>query len=86
MNGGTSIMIVVYTQDATFIKKDPDVARDMIISIYGEKLGSEAYMALKNARPGTSWRKNGGPLLRVVTEKEADEIRKKEMTIGMISV
>ena len=77
-------MIVIYTQDETFIRKDADAAKGVLISVYGEKLGAEAYSAVKNAREGTSYRKNGGPLVRVVTKKQATEIREKETAIGMM--
>lgn len=44
----------------------------------------EAYVAVKDARNGTTYRKNGGPLIRVVTEEEAVKIREKEAAIGMM--
>ncbi len=77
-------MIVIYTQDETFIRKDADAAKGVLISAYGEKLGEEAYSTVKNAREGASYRKNGGPLVRVVTKEQAAEIREKETAIGMM--
>lgn len=77
-------MIVIYTQDETYIKKNADEAKSMLTSVYGEKLGVEAYEAVKNGRDGMSYRKNGGPLVRVVTREKAEEIRKKETSIGMM--
>ena len=77
-------MIVIYTQDKTFIRKHADAAKDVLTSVYGEKLGAEAYSAVKDAREGTSYRKNGGPLVQVVTKKQAEEIQKKEAAIGMM--
>lgn len=77
-------MIIIYTQDETFIRKDADAAKGVLTSVYGEKLGAEAYTAVKNAREGASFRKNGGPLVRVVSKEEATEIREKEIAIGMM--
>ena len=77
-------MIVIYTQDETFIRKDADAAKGVLTSVYGEKLGAEAYSTAKNAREGALFRKNGGPLVRVVTKDQVAEIREKEMAIGMM--
>ncbi len=83
--GGVDVMIVIYTQDATYIKNDADAAKTTLLAVYGEKLGMEAYATVKNAWEGVSYRKNGGPLVRVVMEEEkVTEIREKEMVIGMM--
>ena len=78
-------MIVIYTQDETYIRNDADAAKDILVLAYGEKLGIEAYKAVKGARAGISYRKNGGPMVRVVTKEEAAVIREKETTIGMLT-
>ena len=77
-------MIVVYTQDGTYIRKDADTAKDVLVSVYGEKLGTEAYTAIKSARSGASYRRHGGPLVRVVTEEQAAEICEKEAAAEML--
>ena len=77
-------MIVIYTQDNTIIRKDADAAREDLVSIYGEKLGAEAYAAVKNARIGAVYRKYGGPLVKVVSEEDVGKIRDKEGKIGML--
>ena len=77
-------MIVIYTQDETFIRDDADAAKNVLLSVYGEKLGEEAYATVKNGSNGASYRKNGGPLVRVVTEEQVEEIREKETAIGMM--
>lgn len=77
-------MIVIYTQDETYIRNDADTAKAILTSVYGEKLGEEAYAAVKDAREGTSYRKYGGPLVRVVTKEQATEIHEKETVIGMM--
>ena len=77
-------MIVIYTQDETFIRNDADAAKADLFSVYGEKLGAEAYAAVKNAREGASYRKNGGPLVQVVSREKAERIREKETAIGMM--
>lgn len=76
-------MIVIYTQDETYIRNDADAAKSVLYTVYGEKLGEEAYATVKKGRDGMSYRKNGGPLVRVVTEERAKEIREKETAIGM---
>ena len=77
-------MIVIYTQDETIIRNDADAAKKDLFSVYGEKLGTEAYAAVKNAREGASYRKNGGPLVRVVSREKAEWIREKETAIGLM--
>ena len=77
-------MIVIYTQDETYIRKNADDARSVLLSVYGEKLGNEAYSAMKNAREGASYRKSGGPLVCAVSKDKAEEIREKEIAIGMM--
>ena len=77
-------MIVIYTQDETIIRIDADSAKTDLFSVYGEKLGAEAYVAVKNAREGASYRKNGGPLVQVVSREKAEWIREKETAIGMM--
>ena len=74
-------MIVIYTQNGTYIRTDADTAKCVLISVYGKKLGEEAYVAVKDARVGASYRKYGGPLIRVVTEEQVEEIRIKEAAI-----
>ena len=46
-------MIVIYTQDKTVIRKDADAAKEDLASLYGEKLGAEAYSVVENGRIGT---------------------------------
>lgn len=77
-------MIVIYTQDTTYIRNDAATARRVLLKVYGEKLGEEAYRTINKARVGTAFRKNGGPLVRVVSKKDATEIRVKEVAIGMM--
>lgn len=76
-------MIVIYTQDETIFKDSADSAKDDFVRLYGEKLGAEAYAAVRNGRIGSSYRKYGGPLVKVVDSKEVDAIRTKEELIGM---
>lgn len=77
-------MIVIYTQDITIIHKNADVAKQDIISIYGDKLGMEAYKAVKAGPAGTAFRRHGGPLITVVSSEKAEWIRNKEKSIGML--
>ena len=77
-------MIVIYTQDKTLIKNDADEARKDIINVYGEKLGAEAYATVKNGRIGAAYRKYGGPLVKVVSNEEAEQIKEKESAVGMM--
>lgn len=77
-------MITIYTQDETIIKNNADAAKDDLIKIYGEKLGAEAYKAVRKGRVGAAYRKYGGPLVKVVSKEEAELIREREAKIGMI--
>jgi hypothetical protein len=77
-------MIVIYSQDKTFIRNDAEDAKSVLLSLYGEKLGAEAYNTMKNGRIGTTYRKNRGPLVQILSEKRAEEIRVKENAIGMM--
>ena len=77
-------MIVIYTQDNTIIRNDADAARGDLIGLYGEKLGAEAYAAVKDGRIGASYRKYGGPLVKVVGREEAGKIRIMESRIGLL--
>ena len=81
---GNIEMIVVYSQDRTYIAKDADSAKDILIMLYGCKLGREAYKTVKGARVGVSYRKNGGPLVRVVSPEMATEIQRKETAVGLM--
>ena len=76
-------MIVIYTQDETIFKDSADSAKDDLVRLYGEKLGAEAYAAVRNGRIGSSYRKYGGPLVKVVDSNEGAAIRAKEELIGM---
>ena len=77
-------MIVIYTQDNTIIRNDADSAKEDLIDLYGEKLGAEAYTAVKNGRIGGAYRKYGGPLVRVISAEDAVMIMAKESSVGMI--
>ena len=76
-------MIVIYTQDNTIIRENADAARGDLISLYGEKLGAEAYAAVRNGRVGAAYRKYGGPLVQVVDRKAGIIIRDKEKLNGI---
>lgn len=76
-------MILIYTQDETIIKDNADAAKQDLIRLYGKKLGSKAYAAVKNGRIGTVYRKYGGPLVKVVSSKEAEVISEKEKQAGI---
>ncbi len=77
-------MIVIYTQDNTIIRENADAAMEDLINLYGEKFGAEAYVAVKNGRYGSAYRKYGGPLVKVVSKEDAEMIRTKEIRAGMM--
>lgn len=56
-------MIVIYTQDETYIRPTADAALPILTSVFGPKLGKEAYNTIRNAREGKIYRKYGGPRL-----------------------
>ena len=55
-------MIIIYTQDNTIIRKNADVAKNDLVEPYGEKLGAEAYAAVKGMRVGATYRKTAARL------------------------
>lgn len=77
-------MIVIYSQDKTYIEENIENAKNILVEIYGIKLGSEAYSKLVNASIGTSYRKNGGPLVEVIDKEKAEWIKKKETQLGLM--
>ena len=77
-------MIIIYTQDNTIIRNDADAARRDLISLYGEKIGEEAYSAVRNGRIGATYRKYGGPLVKVISREDAEKIEEKEISIKMM--
>lgn len=74
-------MIVIYTQDRSYIFDGLDSAKETIISLYGEKLGTEAYYALKRSPTGAAYRRYGGPLITIVNSEKAEWIRNKEKSL-----
>lgn len=76
-------MIAIYTQDGTLIRKDAENAKKDLVGLYGEKLGIEAYNVIKSGHIGASYRKYGGPLIKVISQERAEEIKKKELAGGM---
>ena len=77
-------MIIIYTQDETYIKPSADAAFPILTALYGPKLAQEAYNTVRNAREGKIYRKYGGPRVEVVSEERAEWIREKEMAVGMM--
>lgn len=77
-------MVVIYTMDSTYIRNDIDDAKSIISSLYGEKLGREAYDVLKNAPVNTIFQKHGGPRIQLVTKERARWIEEKEKQIGFM--
>lgn len=77
-------MIVIYTQDKTYIRNNAEDAKSVLFSAYGAKLGAEAFDTVRGSRIGTAYQKYGGPLVRVVTKEQAADIYEKEKSIGMI--
>lgn len=78
-------MIVIYTQDRTSIYEDVKTAEADIMELYGTKFGTEACSILKDGRPGSSFRRHGGPLIRTVSREEADWIKEKEKKADMLA-
>lgn len=77
-------MVVIYTQDFCCIKNSIKDAKSIIYELYGEELGAEAFASLKSERIGSSYRKSGGPLIKIVSKEEAGKIKTKETEIGML--
>lgn len=77
-------MVAIFTGDATYIKSDIDEAFDTFVEVYGSKLADEAYNKLKNAPLGFSYRKNGGPLIKIISKEDANIIKDKERSLGRL--
>ena len=78
-------MVVIYDQEKTHIFNDLAGARSAIMLLYGDKLGKEACETIRKGRPGTVYRRYGGPRIEVVTDAEAEWIRGKEAAAGMLA-
>lgn len=64
------MMIIIYTQDKTFIRDDADAARSVLLAAYGEKLGEDAYAIVKNSRTGVTCHRPY--ILRICPTEEED--------------
>ena len=78
-------MIIIYDQDKTYIYSSLSDAKEMIIALYGVKLGPEACAKLVKGRPGTVYRRYGGPRIEIVSDADAERIRSKEAAAGMLA-
>lgn len=63
-------MIIIYDMENTYFSKSSDEAKLLLLELYGNKLGEEAYAFLKKAPVGSSYRRHGGPLVKIVGEEE----------------
>lgn len=77
-------MVVIYDLEKTYIISDLKELKSNLIEVYGDKFGKEAFEKVKKAPVNTTYRANGGPLIKVVTDEQAEKIREKEIKIGMI--
>ena len=77
-------MIVIYTREKTYICADAEDAKPLLVEVYGEKFGNEAFNTVKNAPNGIRYRRNDGPVVEVVSKEGARFIDAKERAIGMI--
>ena len=78
-------MIIIYDQDKTYIYNNLSDAKEMIIALYGVKFGREACTAMRNGRPGTVYRRYGGPRIEIVSDADAERIRVREAAAGMLA-
>ena len=53
-------------------------ARETILRLCGSRLGEEALKELEGAKAGTFFRKEGSPLIKVVTEETGNYIRLRQ--------
>ena len=77
-------MIIIYDQDKTYIYSSLSDAKEMIIALYGVKLGPEACAKLVKSRPGTVYRRYGGPRVEIISDADAERIRARETVAGML--
>ena len=72
-------MIIIYDMDETYFSRNADEVKPLLLELYGNKFGEEAYDFLKKAPVGSSYRRYGGPLVKVVEKDEwfrAQELEK----------
>lgn len=77
-------MIIIYDQDKTYIYNNLSDAKEMIIALYGVKLGLEACAKLAKGRLGTVYRRYGGPRIEIVSDADAERIRTREKAAGIL--
>lgn len=78
------MQVVIYDIDGTFLYPSLDAAAEKIKELYGQKLGTEACARLYHSRPGTVYRRHGGPRVEIVSEADAERIRDREAAAGML--
>jgi hypothetical protein len=76
-------MIIIYDQDKTYIYSSLSDAKEMIIALYGVKLGPEACAKLVKGRSGMVYRRYGGPRIEIVSDADAERIRARETAASM---
>lgn len=84
MEERSNIMVVIYTQDETFIRNTLKDAEDILLDVYGSKFTQEILKTMDDRKVGASFRAKGGLLVRIVSSEDAQAIRKKEIEIGMM--
>ena len=79
------MQVVIYDIDGVSIYLDLAAAAEKIKELYGSKLGAEACARLSHGRPGTIYRRYGGPRIEIVSDADAERIRSKETAAGMLA-
>lgn len=74
-------MIVIYTQDKTLTRKNADDAKDIFVFRLWGETWKRGISNSKQSPVGTAYRKNGGPLVQVVTKEKAEWIERKESVL-----
>lgn len=52
-------MIIIYDMDNTYFSENADEIKPLLLELYGNKFGKEAYDFLKKAPVGSSFRRHG---------------------------
>ena len=73
------MQVVIYDIDGVSIYLDLAAAAEKIKELYGSKLGAEACARLSHGRPGMVYRRHGGPRIEIVTDSDAERIKRREL-------
>lgn len=72
------MQVVIYDLDGVSVYSDLATAAWKVKELYGQKLGTEACARIAKGRVGTIYRRHGGPRVELVSDADAERIRRRE--------